>query len=129
MRQLEAVAAATNQLGRNEQWKPRPKPKPRYRLADRLGSEVLDCIVARYEAGEPTTALAAKYGIAKSSLLRLLEARGITMRNQRLTPDQEQQILKLRQQRMAIRTIAAKVGCSYGTAQAFLKAQSDLTSR
>ncbi|WP_138442989.1 helix-turn-helix domain-containing protein [Sinomonas susongensis] len=129
MRQLEAVAAATTQLAQNEQWKPHQEPKPRYRLNDRLGLEVLDQIVARYEAGEPTTALAAEFGVAKSSLLRLLEVRGIAMRNQRLTSDQKQQILQLRKQGTAIRAIAARVGCSYGTTQAFLKVQSDPTSR
>ncbi|GAB3275644.1 hypothetical protein GCM10027449_14590 [Sinomonas notoginsengisoli] len=104
-----------------------PVPRQRYRLADRLGGDTLDKLVARYEAGEPTTALAAEYGIAKSSLLRLLESRGVAMRQQRLTPKQKQRILRLRKQGMAIRIIAAKVGCSYGTAQAFLKMQSDLT--
>lgn len=121
MHQLEAVAAATKQLDKNEQWRPRQDPKPRYRLADRLGPEILDRIVERYKAGEPTTALAAEYGIAKSSLLRLLKGRDIAMRHQRLTSGQEQQIRKLRRQGMAIRTIAAEIGRSYGTVQAFLR--------
>lgn len=128
MRQLDAVAAATKQLDKNEKWRPRQEPKPRYRITDRLSSDTLDHIVARYEAGEPTTALAIEYGIAKSSLLRILNARGISMRYQSLTDDQAQRMMWLRRQGMSIRDIAAKVGCSYGTTQAFFKTQSDLTS-
>lgn len=125
--QLEAVAAATKQLDKNQQWRPRQEPKPRYRLDDRLGSETLDQIVARYEAGEPTTALAAEHGIAKSSLLRLLKERGIAMRYQHLTADQQTRMRQLRAQGGAIRAISAEVGCSYGTAQAFFKMLSDVT--
>ena len=66
MRQLDAVAAATKQLDKNEQWRPRqePKRKPTYRITDRLSSDTLDNIVARYEAGEPTTAIAVAYRLS-----------------------------------------------------------------
>ena len=99
--------------------------RQRYRLVDRLGPDTLDQIVARYEAGEPTTALSAEFGIAKSSLLRLLRERGVALRQQSLTVEQKTRIRTLRGQGLAIRTIATKVGCSYGTAQAFLGAQQD----
>ncbi|MFJ6456586.1 hypothetical protein [Paenarthrobacter sp. NPDC091669] len=94
--------------------------RSRYRLVDRLGKAKLDEIVARYEAGESTTSLAAEAGIAKSSLLRLLDERGIARRKQGLTPAKERQILKLRQEGMVIRAIAKQVGVSYDTARLFL---------
>ena len=68
----------------------------RYRLVDRLGTDALDRIVARYEAGEPTTTLSAEFGIAKSSLLRLLIERGVVMRQQSLTADQTRRMTQLR---------------------------------
>ncbi|QDG63992.1 hypothetical protein [Pseudarthrobacter sp. NIBRBAC000502771] len=103
--------------------------RQRYRLVDRLGPDALDQIVARYEAGEPTTTLSTEFGIAKSSLLRLLKERGVSMRQQSLTEDQALRMKQLRRQGNAIRAIAVEVGCSYGTAQAFFKMESNLTSR
>ena len=98
--------------------------RQRYRLADRLGKVELDQLVARYEAGESTTALSTEAGIAKSSLLRLLENRGVVRRKQGLTPEIERQILKLRAEGVVIRTIAKQVGVSYDTARLFLLGRS-----
>lgn len=95
--------------------------RQRYRLVDRLGSDVLDQIVARYEAGEPTTTLSGEFGIAKSSLLRLIRERGVAMRHQSLTEDQERRMTQLRREGMSIRAIAAQVSCGYGTAQTFFR--------
>lgn len=99
--------------------------RQRYRLADRLGPDVMEQIVARYQAGEPT-ALSAEFGTAKSSLLRLLKEQGVPMRQQSLTADQIRRMTQLRRQGMAIRAVASQVGCSYGTAQAFFKVLPDL---
>jgi hypothetical protein len=44
-------------------------------------------IVARYEAGEPSTALAAAFDLSKGSVIRLLREANITIRNQPLTDD------------------------------------------
>ncbi|WP_235781156.1 hypothetical protein [Sinomonas notoginsengisoli] len=124
MSQFEAIAAAiesqTADTSHTQSAVALPAPRQRYRLVDRLGADVLDNLIARYEAGEPTTALSAECGIAKSSLLRLLKERGIAMRQQSLTAEQKTRMLQLRGQGRAIRAIAAEVGCSYGTAQAFL---------
>ena len=99
--------------------------RQRYRLVDRLGKVELDELVARYEAGESTTALSAEACIATSSLLRLLEGRGVARRKQGLTPAIECQILKLRGEGMVIRAIAKQVGVSYDTARLFLLKQGD----
>ena len=125
--QLDAIDAALARVAAEEPVSPKAVPvsaRQRYRLVDRLGKAKLDEIVARYGAGESTTALAAEVGIAKSSLLRLLDARGVARRKQGLTPEKERQILQLRAEGMVIRAIAKQVGVSYDTARLLLLGQS-----
>jgi hypothetical protein len=50
------------------------------RVSRRLGTAILDRIVAEYVAGTPTTALARTYGIGKGTLLRLIKENGVTIR-------------------------------------------------
>jgi DNA-binding NarL/FixJ family response regulator len=92
----------------------------RYRIADRFTSDELAQFVARYQAGEMSTALARECGIAKSTFLRLLAEQGVDARPRGLTPAKENEILRLRKQGMIIRDIAKRVGCSYDTARMFL---------
>lgn len=105
--------------------RPRPSqaiPKTqRYRIADRFSPDELAQLVARYEAGEMSTALARECGIAKSTFLRLLAEHGIDARPRGLTPAKEKEILRLREQGMIIRKIAKEVGCSYDTARKFIR--------
>jgi DNA invertase Pin-like site-specific DNA recombinase len=98
----------------------KPHPTGRYRLTDRFTTEELNQLVARYKAGETSTALARESGIAKSTFLRLLAEHGVGTRTRGLTPAKEEEILRLRKQGMIIREIAKCVGCSYDTARLFL---------
>lgn len=100
------------------------RPTQRYRLTDRFTAEELGQLVTRYKAGETSTALARKSGIAKSTFLRLLAERGVDTRPRGLTPAKEGEILRLRKQGMIIRDIAKRVGCSYDTARIFLLTRS-----
>ena len=99
-----------------------PRPIQRYRLNDRFTSGELSKLVARYQAGETTTALAKESGISKTAFLRLLAKRGVRTRSRKLTAAQGEKILHLRRQRVTIRSIAKQVGCSYDTARMFLLA-------
>jgi DNA invertase Pin-like site-specific DNA recombinase len=96
------------------------RPSRRYRITDRFAPDELAQLVARYQAGEMSTALAHECGIAKSTFLRLLREHGANARPRGLTPVKEKEILRLRQQGMIIRDIAKQVGCSYDTAREFL---------
>ena len=58
------------------------------KLGQRLKHDVINELVTRYEAGEPSTALAAAFGINKGSVIRVLRDAGITIRNQGLSDDQ-----------------------------------------
>ncbi|MFE4197329.1 hypothetical protein ACFRJ9_15805 [Paenarthrobacter sp. NPDC056912] len=101
-----------------------PRPTHRYRLTDRFTPDELNQLVARYQAGEMSTALAKESGIAKTSLLRLLKEKGVDTRTPGLTDIQKHDILHLRKQGLGIRTIANRLGCAYGTTRLFLLAQS-----
>src|SRR3977135_1820980 len=50
------------------------KPPEPFKLSQRLRPDIIKHIVSRYEAGEPSTALAAAFGINKGSVIRLLLA-------------------------------------------------------
>lgn len=126
MEQLTTIAA---ELKRIDAGRTRPRaqqatrPTDRYRLTDRFTPDELDQLVARYQGGEMSTALAKESGIAKTTFLRLLAERGVRTRSRKLTAAQGEKILQLRRQGMIIRDIAKHVGCSYDTARIFLLSQ------
>ncbi|MBD2761584.1 hypothetical protein IEE92_03270 [Kocuria sp. cx-116] len=97
-----------------------PVKASRRALDLRLGHDQLDAIVARYKAGETTTALAREYAISHSSILRLFSQRGVQTRARGLTPEKEREVLRLRAQGLIIRDVAKQVGCSYDTVRLFL---------
>jgi DNA invertase Pin-like site-specific DNA recombinase len=97
-----------------------PVKASRRALDLRLGPDQLDAIVARYKAGETTTALAREYAISHSSILRLFSQRGMQTRVRGLTPEKEREVLRLRAQGLIIREVAKRVGCSYDTVRLFL---------
>ncbi|MCO4273050.1 hypothetical protein NG701_01140 [Pseudarthrobacter sp. HLT3-5] len=120
---MMTIAAAMKRMDSGHA-KPRPqhatRKTQRYRLTDRFTVEELAQLVARYQAGEMSTALAREKGVAKSTFLRLLAEHGVSSRHRGLTPDKEKEILRLRKPRMVIREIAKRVGCSYDNARLFL---------
>lgn len=59
-----------------------------FKLSKRLGQETVRQIVARYEAGEPSTALMQAFGLSKGSVLKVLREAGVAMRNQGLSAEQ-----------------------------------------
>lgn len=123
MEQLTTIAAELKRID-DGRARSRPqqatRPAHRYRLTDRFTSDELNQLVARYQAGEMSAALAQESGIAKTTFLRLLAERGVRARSRKLTAAQGEKILQLRRQGMIIRDIARQVGCSYDTTRIFL---------
>jgi len=123
MEQLTTIAAELKRIDAGRT-RPRPQqathPTHRYRLTDRFTPDELNQLVARYQAGEMSTALAKESGIAKTTFLRLLAERGVRTRSRKLTAAQGETILRLRKQGMVICDIAKQVGCSYDSARLFL---------
>lgn len=54
---------------------------------NRLSHDAQHDVVSRYEAGATSTALAAEYGVAKSTILGILRASNTVVRRQRLQPE------------------------------------------
>ncbi len=94
-----------------------------FKVAHRLTKEQVEALLQRYEAGEHSTNLSQEYGIAKSTLLLLLDEHSVKKRRQPLTGLQKRQLKQLRSTGMSIRRAAERVGTSYGTAQKYLAEQ------
>ncbi|MDZ4092142.1 MAG: hypothetical protein U1D68_13175 [Arthrobacter sp.] len=128
MEQLTTIAAELKRMDAGRT-RPRPqqttRPTQRYRLTDRFTPDELNQLVARYQAGEMSTALAKESGISTTAFLRLLAERGVRTRSRKLTAAQGEKILQFRRQGMTIRNIAKQVGCSYDTARIFLLTSSE----
>lgn len=82
-KQLErarTVAMAARQTGRKVD---RVAPPRRHRVADRLGETIIMQLVKDYEDGIPTTRLTPRYGLAKGTVLKLLQEHGVTAHHNR----------------------------------------------
>lgn len=89
-------------------------PQP-FKLDQRLKPAILAEIVARYEAGEPSTAIAASYGLSKGSVIRLLREAGVLIRNQGLTGGQIAEAAQLYASGLSLAKIGVKFGVDHGT--------------
>ena len=63
-------------------------PQPKYNLARQLRSDEVDELVQSYQAGKTVSQLAARHGIARCTVGRHLERRGIRTRPPALTSPQ-----------------------------------------
>ena len=76
----------------------------------RLGSKTIARLVADYRAGTPTTQLTVKYGIGKSTVLRLLEDAGVPMRRQPISDEVTIMAVSLYEAGKSLAAIAREVG-------------------
>jgi len=84
-------------------------------LRRRLSPQVIDGLVARYNAGEDTPALSREYGISKTGLLQLLRAEGVCFRRHAISPEDVERVVRLYESGMTITQVMGQVGYSYGT--------------
>jgi DNA invertase Pin-like site-specific DNA recombinase len=89
-------------------------PEP-FKLAQRLKPDTVAEIIALYEAGEPSTALAASFNLSKGSVIKILREAGIQIRNQGLTQDQIAKAAQLYRSGYSLAQIAAHLGVDHGT--------------
>lgn len=97
------------------------KPAQPFKLDQRLKPEIVAEIVATYEAGEPSTVIAASYGLSKGSVIRLLRDSGVTIRNQGLTDDQIAEAAQLYALGLSLAKIGARFDVDHGTVWRALK--------
>jgi len=74
-----------------------------------LGEEQRVDIVARYEAGETSTALASHYGVAKSTVLGILRANSAVVRRQPLTAEQVSDAKRLYESGLSLSQVAQQL--------------------
>ncbi|MFF7944516.1 hypothetical protein ACFZC5_32825 [Nocardia gamkensis] len=86
-----------------------------FKLSQRLGQETIRQIVARYEAGEPSTALMKEFSLSKGSVLKVLREAGVAMRNQGLSEEQVGEAQGLYAAGWSLARIGEKFGVDHST--------------
>ncbi|WP_420898072.1 helix-turn-helix domain-containing protein [Cryobacterium lyxosi] len=85
-----------------------------HRLSSRLSAQQIKDIVRRYEAGESARTLASEFGVAPSALLRLLRERNVVVRQQVVTPEQDETMARDYEAGMTMAELEEKHGLSHG---------------
>jgi hypothetical protein len=67
-------------------------------------------LVADYETGLPTTELTTRYGLAKGTVLRMLEEAGVAMRRQGLTEEIAEQARLLYESGLSVAAVGERLG-------------------
>ena len=81
-------------------------------VARRISTETVDQLVSDYKSGVPTTELTGRYGLAKSSVLKLLADRGVVMRRQGLTDAEMEEAIRLYKQGLSVLDVGERIGRS-----------------
>ncbi len=87
----------------------------------RLSPDVIQQLIADYQAGTPSTQLMVNYNLGKGTVLRLLREHGVQLRRQRMSPDEIDQALQLYGQGLSIAAVGSKLGYGDGTIWRALK--------
>ena len=72
----------------------------------------VDQLVADYESGVPTTELTGRYGLAKSSVLKLLGERGVVMRRQGLFEVELNEAVRRYERGLSVVDVGERIGRS-----------------
>ncbi|MCA4995233.1 helix-turn-helix domain-containing protein [Tsukamurella tyrosinosolvens] len=95
---------------------PRPqRPQPKRHPKQHLTPEQVSGLVARYNAGTPSTQLVAETGMAKGTILKLLHANGATIRRQGLSPEDITHAAHLYASGQSLAQIGSRYGVSHTT--------------
>ncbi|MEV7758945.1 helix-turn-helix domain-containing protein [Microbacterium sp. NPDC089180] len=88
-----------------------------------LNTDQQAAVVTRYSNGETSTALAEKYGVAKSTILRILREARVVVRRQPLTHDQVREAARLYESGLSLSQVAKRLDVNQETMRtAILKA-------
>ncbi|MDI9892815.1 hypothetical protein [Microbacterium sp. IEGM 1404] len=90
---------------------------------NRLSAEQQAAAVSRYSSGVTSTALAQDYGVAKSTILRILREARVVVRRQPLTQDQVGEAARLYESGLSLSQVAKRLDVNQETMRtAILKA-------
>lgn len=90
---------------------------------NRLNAEQQAAVVTRYSNGATSTALAEEYGVAKSTILRILREARVVVRRQPMTPEQVNEAAQLYEAGLSLSQVAKRLDVNQETMRtAILKA-------
>lgn len=92
--------------------------KPAYqhqKLAQRLSDDTITAILAKYEAGATTREVGERFGLAHSSVNKLLKQQGVTARRRSPSPEEVEQAVELYGAGLSTRVIAQHLGFGAST--------------
>ncbi|XPP26038.1 MAG: helix-turn-helix domain-containing protein [Leucobacter sp.] len=92
-----------------------------HRLGDRLGPDVVDEIVRRYEAGESARQLAQEHGVAPSALLRLMRERNMIVRKRVVEWAETKELAQLYEAGATMVELEEQFGLSHGAVHRALR--------
>lgn len=90
----------------------------RRRKWTRLSDEARTAVIARYQDGETSTALADEYGVAKSTILGILRTNNVTVRRQPLTAEQVSESARLYESGLSLSQVAEAMKVNQETMRA-----------
>lgn len=85
---------------------------------NRLNTDQQAAVVTRYSNGETSTTLAEEYGVAKSTILRILREARVVVRRQPMTPDQVSEAAQLYQAGLSLSQVAKQLDVNQETMRA-----------
>jgi hypothetical protein len=94
---------------------PQPVRVPARNLLRRLPEELVEQLAADYIAGASTRQLASQYGIAKTSVIKLLEKQGVVRPRSRITDEQVAEALEHFQSGLSVKAASIKLGIATTT--------------
>ena len=84
-------------------------------MSQRLPDETVAAIVVAYEAGATTREVGERFGLAHSSVNKLLKHRGVTARRRSPSPDEVQRAVELYEGGLSTRLVAEHLGYGAST--------------
>jgi transposase-like protein len=114
------VVQGISRLMRQLDWQGRAAPAPRvayqpHKLSQRLSDETVADILAAYHAGATTREVGKRFGVAHSSVNKLLKQHGVTPRRRSPSPDELQRAAELYEAGLSTRVIAEHLGFGAST--------------
>ncbi|MFR9772410.1 helix-turn-helix domain-containing protein [Nocardia sp. SC052] len=106
----DRLAGLKDRLASTPPREPEPVASKPHRLAGRLTEAMREEIVAKYEAGVPSTKLVREYGIGKGTVLKILREGGAAMRNQGLSDEQVGEAARLYESGLSLARIGERFG-------------------
>jgi Helix-turn-helix domain len=99
---------------------PSGSSKP-HKLDQRLQPDVISELLAEYEAGMPTTQLAALFDLSKGAVLTLLHEAGVSMRRQPLTDKELADARQLYESGLSLVAVGERIGRHHTTVHLSLR--------